>query len=106
MSRHLPVTPDTMTAEQQAAYDAIADGPRGHVRGPFPVLLHSPKMADHVQKLGSYVRFDCRLPDRLRELAVLVAARFWGAEFERYAHKKIGIEAGLDPNIVESIRCR
>lgn len=104
MSRHLPVTPDTMTAEQQAAYDAIADGPRGHVRGPFPVLLHSPKMADHVQKLGSYVRFECRLPDRLRELAVLVAARFWGAEFEWFAHHELALNAGIPAAAIEAIR--
>lgn len=104
MPRHLPVTPESMSAEQKAVHDAIANGPRGHVRGPFPVLLHSPKMADHVQKMGSYIRFECRLPDRLRELAVLVTSRFWRAEFEWFAHHELALNAGIPAAAIEAIR--
>ena len=42
----------------------------------------------------------------LSELAILITGRFWGAEFEWYAHKKIGLETGLDPDLVEAIRQR
>ena len=104
MSRNIPVSADSMTKEQQAVYDKIASGPRGHVRGPFPVLLHSPKMADHVQQLGSYIRFECRLPDRLRELAVLVTSRFWAAEFEWFAHQELALKAGIPEEAIEAIR--
>ncbi len=104
MSRHLPVTPESMTDAQKAVHDAIAGGPRGHVRGPFPVLLHSPSIADHVQKLGAYIRFESKLPDRLRELAVLVTSRFWRAEFEWFAHHKLAREAGISAAAIEAIR--
>ena len=104
MSRHIPVTPEAMTDAQKNIHDAIASGPRGHVRGPFPVLLHSPQMADHVQKLGSYIRYECRLPDRLRELAVLVTSRFWGAEFEWFAHHELARNAGIPEAAIEAIR--
>tara|TARA_B100000686_G_scaffold203266_1_gene210136 strand:+ start:1389 stop:1937 length:549 start_codon:yes stop_codon:yes gene_type:complete len=104
MSRNIPVSAASMTKEQQTVYDKIASGPRGHVRGPFPVLLHSPKMADHVQQLGSYIRFECRLPDRLRELAVLVTSRFWGAEFEWFAHQELALKAGIPGEAIEAIR--
>ncbi len=104
MSRHLPVAPESMTDAQKAVYAAIASGPRGHVRGPFPVLLHSPKIADHVQKLGAYIRFESGLPDRLRELAVLVTSRFWGAEFEWFAHHTLAREAGIPVEAIEAIR--
>lgn len=104
MPRHLPVTPDSMNAAQKAVHDAIAGGPRGHVRGPFPVLLHSPPMADHVQKLGAYVRYESGLPDRLRELAVLVTSRFWRAEFEWFAHHELARKAGIPSDAIEAIR--
>jgi len=104
MSRHIPVTPESMTDAQRAVHDAIAGGPRGHVRGPFPVLLHSPKIADHVQKLGGYIRYECGLPDRLRELAVLITSRFWRAEFEWFAHHNLAREAGISAEAIEAIR--
>jgi 4-carboxymuconolactone decarboxylase len=46
------------------------------------------------------------LPQHLSELAILVTGRFWGAEYEWYAHKKIGLAASLDPELVEAIRVR
>ncbi len=104
MTRYAPVAPDTMTARQRRVFEAIAGGPRGSVGGPFTVLLHGPGIADHVQKLGAYIRFESPLPDRLRELAILVTARFWRAEYEWFAHAPIGREAGLSAALVEAIR--
>jgi 4-carboxymuconolactone decarboxylase len=104
MSRHIPVAPETANPAQKAVYDAIKNGPRGHVRGPFPVLLHSPGVADHVQKLGGYIRFDSRMPDKLRELAVLVTSRFWHAEFEWFAHAPLAEKFGISPQAIETIR--
>ena len=104
MPRHLPIAPESMTEDQKKVHDAIASGPRGHVRGPFPVLLHSPSMADHVQKLGAYIRFESKLPDALRELAVLVTSRFWRAEFEWFAHHNLAREAGVSSDAIEAIR--
>ena len=104
MSRYLPVAPESMTDAQRAVHDAIAGGPRGDVRGPFPVLLHSPGVADRVQKLGAYIRFESRLPARLRELAVLVTSRFWRAEFEWFAHRELAREAGISSEAIETIR--
>lgn len=103
-SRHIPVTPETATPAQRAVHDAIKNGPRGHVRGPFPVLLHSPGMADQVQKLGAYVRFGSKMPDRLRELAVLTTSRFWRAEFEWFAHAPLAEKFGIPPAAIEAIR--
>ena len=104
MSRYMPVRPESMTHAQKAVHDAIAGGPRGDVRGPFPVLLHSPQIADHVQKLGAYIRFESGLPDRLRELAILVTARFWRAEFEWFAHHGLARQAGISGAAIEAIR--
>ncbi len=104
MQRYEPVTPETMNAAQKAVRDAIASGPRGDVFGPFPVLLHSPELADHVQKLGAFIRFGSSLPGKLREIAVLVTAKFWSAEFEWYAHATIARSEGVSAAVVEAIR--
>ena len=106
MSRIKDLAAEKMTPAQKKIHEDIVSGPRGQVQGPLKVWLTSPELADKAQKLGQFCRYENSLPTHLTELAILVTGRFWGAEFEWYAHKKIGIEAGLDPNIVESIRCR
>ena len=93
-----------MTPEQRRVADAIASGPRGSIRGPFKALLHSPELADRVQKLGEYIRFQSVLPRRLNELAILVTARRWTAQFDWYVHHRLAMEAGLDPAIAAAIR--
>ena len=104
MTRYEPVRPETMTDAQKAVHESIASGPRGDVSGPFPVLLHSPELADRVQKLGAFIRFGSSLPGNLREIAVLVTAKFWAAEFEWYAHAPIARDEGVSEEIVEAIR--
>ena len=104
MSRLPPLTPENMNAEQKRVYDDIASGPRGGVRGPFMALLHSPALADCVQRLGAYVRYHCSVPQKLRELAILITAKHWNAPYEWYAHETHAREAGLDGAIIEAVR--
>jgi 4-carboxymuconolactone decarboxylase len=101
--RFKPVPPEQMTAEQKRVAQALAEGPRGGVRGPFPALLRIPALADRVRTLGDYVRFESALPSPLSELAILVVARFWTAQYEWYAHSQHAVKAGIDPSIPEAI---
>ena len=103
MARFPELTRDRMTEVQQRAYDAIVSGPRGGARGPFNVLLRSPELADHVQKVGAYLRFKSSLPPRLNELAILVNARFWGSKYEWYAHRPLAATAGLAESIADAL---
>ena len=104
--RFRPLAAGEMTAAQKKVYDAIASGPRGGVRGPFNALLRSPELADRAQKLGEYLRFDSSLPKPLNELAILVTARYWSAEFEWYAHAQLAEKAGLGPDLILEIKNR
>jgi 4-carboxymuconolactone decarboxylase len=81
----------------------ISGGPRGGLRGPFPALLRSPELADRFQKVGEYLRFNSSIPTALNELAILVTARTWSAQFEWYAHHLLAMKAGLPPAIAEAI---
>lgn len=97
------VSSETMTEAQRAAAAAVAAGPRGGVRGPFAVLLHSPGAFDAAQRLGAYLRFEGALPADLRELAVLVTARFWKQPYEWRAHAPLAEQAGVDPRAIDAL---
>jgi len=101
--RFKPLPPEEMTAEQKTVAQALTQGPRGGVRGPFPALLRIPALAERVRALGDYVRFESSLPPPLSELAILVVARFWTAQYEWYAHSRHAVKAGLDPSVPEAI---
>jgi 4-carboxymuconolactone decarboxylase len=95
-----------MTPEQRAVADAILAGPRSMstgLRGPFEALLHSPGLADAAQRLGEQVRYRSSIPAVLNELAIIVTARRWTAQFEWYAHRSIAVDAGLDPAVADAI---
>jgi len=57
-TRFPELKPEQMTEAQKHVYEGIVGGPRGGARGPFNALLRSPELADRVQKLGEYVRFE------------------------------------------------
>ena len=102
-TRFSPLQPERMSADQKRVADAIQGGPRGGLRGPFNALLRSPELADRFQKVGEYVRFQSSLPARLNELAILIVARKWAAQFEWHAHHQFAMQAGLDPTIAAAI---
>ena len=77
-----PIPPERMTEEQKRVAAGIAGGPRGGLRGPFPAMLRSPEVADRFQKVGEYLRFNSSIPAALNELAILVTARAWSAQYE------------------------
>jgi len=92
-----------MTAEQREVAAEITAGPRGEVRGPFIALLHNPELARRLQRLGEHLRWEGRLPPRLKELAVLVTARRWTCQHEWVMHSKLALEGGLARETVAAI---
>lgn len=104
MARIPELKPDQLNFSQLQIRDEILAGPRGSLRGPFQAWLYSPGLADPAQKLGEYCRFSSSLPNRLSELAILVIARYWSAQFEWYAHAPAAISAGVSATAVEAIR--
>jgi 4-carboxymuconolactone decarboxylase len=103
-TRFPPLTAEQMTDEQRAVVDAIQSGPRGAgLRGPFNALVRSPVLCDLVQRVGAYVRFGSSIPAPLNELAICMAGRKWGAQYEFYAHRRLGIDAGLNPAILDAV---
>ena len=101
--RFKPLTYETMTPEQKQLTDRILNSERKSMGGPFNALLRSPEMGDLAQQLGTYIRYRTSLPHRLNEMAIIMVARSWTAQYEWYAHKPLALQAGLNPAIVDAI---
>jgi 4-carboxymuconolactone decarboxylase len=95
-----------LTPRQQEVFDAIG-GPRGgQVPAPFHVLLESPELAQHTQALGAFCRYRTGFPGKLSELAVLIVAARWDAEYEFYVHAPIAKKEGVPESVIAAIRAK
>jgi len=101
--RFKPLTWNEMTAPQRAMIEHLLAGERGGTGGPFNVFLRSPEMGDVAQQLGAQMRFHSSLPRRLNEMAILIVARAWTSQYEWYAHKRLALQAGVKPEVVDAI---
>jgi len=101
--RFKPLTYSELTPEQKAMADHLLAGERGGMNGPFNVTLRSPEIGDQAQKLGALLRFHSSLPNRLNELAILMTARFWMAQYEWSAHKRNALAAGVSAATIDAI---
>lgn len=100
----LPLMPMAdMTPAQRAAAQALIDGPRKAVFGPFVPLLRSPVLMERIGKLGEYLRFESALDARIRELATCVAARHVSNQFEWLMHAPLARKAGVDASVLDDI---
>ena len=102
-NRFKPLKYDDMTPAQKTMVEHLLAGPRGGVTGPFNVLLRSPEIGDLGQEFGASTRFKSSLPQRLYELAILVTARHWTAQYEWQAHHRSALQAGLSAAICDAI---
>ncbi len=105
MSRFPTLARADLSKEAQIIYDQIAES-RGHVSGPFKVLLHSPELAGRTGYLGHYVRFQSILEPEVRELAILTVARANDCRFEWGAHHPLARKAGVRVEAIAAIAHR
>jgi 4-carboxymuconolactone decarboxylase len=103
MSRLPAVDLDNLTPDQAKFRDKLVSSPRGEIRGPFLPLLHHPVLGDLIQQVGGQLRFQGVLPGKLRELAIIITARFWTAQYEWFAHRRIAEQEGLNPAVCDAI---
>lgn len=106
-----------MRSDQLELYHDIVDGKRasgrqhfvltredGGLNGPFNAFLLVPSVGRALQSVGSALRFEGTLSDRIRELAILQVAARWGSTFERTAHESVGRAVGLTEAEMAAVR--
>ena len=94
--------PEKMPPRQRAVHDKIA-GKRGKVGAPYQVWLYSPELCERVEAVGAYLRWDAAIAPKYRELSLLIAARFFDAQYSWNAHTDAAIKAGVLPATLEAI---
>jgi len=103
MTRFKEIPAETMSEAQREVCAQLVAGKRGRVPPPFQALLPSPTLCSRAQSLGEFLRYDTSLSPRLSELAILVTARFWTAQYEWHVHAMMAEKGGLDPKIIAAI---
>ena len=117
MSRLAAVRPADATSAQRQVIDEIAGGERGRDRplenmldergglaGPFNAWVHRPDLGIVIQRLGERLRYHGSLPGAAREIAILAVGAKWMAEYEWWAHARIGRSEGVSDKTLDAIR--
>ena len=99
--RFRPLTYEEMTPEQKQMTDHALAG-RGPV-GMFNIAVRNPEAGDLLFTMGDRVRFHMAVPDKLKELAIIITARYWAAQYEWLAHRRAAVQAGLSEDKVKAI---
>src|SRR5713101_1030791 len=103
--RFAPPKADELTQAQKAWADMIAAPPRNgkFVNPPYRAYIRNPDLAPRLSALSEYLRWNTSLPPRLSELAILITARQWTAQYEWFAHYPLALKGGLDPKVANDI---
>lgn len=73
------------------------------MRGPFTVLLHAPELTARLERVGHYLRYESNLPDRARELAIMIVAQRHRCDTEWTSHLKFALASGIDQRDLDAI---
>ena len=101
--RFRPLSYAELNPAQKAFADAeIATG-RKSFDGPTNIYLRSPEMAKAARPIARYLRFEAPTEHKLKEIVILLTARFWGGQYVWYSHRQFAIEAGLGPAFIDAM---
>jgi len=106
MTRYPEIAPEDMYYEQRQVFEAVAQRRKGGVEGPFVPLVHVPGILDRLQSLGEHCRFHTGVPDKLRELAILITARHVAAPLEFHVHAVVARRFDLAEETIEAVAAR
>ena len=103
------IAPITGKADVAPEYHYVVDQVLevfGNVRGPFSVLLHSPKLAERLLKLVTFNREESVVPGALRSLAILAAVREKEAAYVWAAQVGAARRAGVPEATIDLLRAK
>ena len=106
LSRLPVVERDTLDADGQRVYDMVVGRDRTTpLLGPGGISMHSPKVAEAMHLLNSYLRSGNSVLDaRHYEVAILVAAWEFEQQYEWTAHEPAARRAGVPDVVIDAIK--
>ena len=105
ITRFAPLKVEELNPAQKAWAEAIAAPPRNakFTNAPYRAYIRNPDLAPRLTAMTDYLRWNTSLPPRLSEMAILITARQWTAQYEWFAHYPLAIKGGLDPKVIGDI---
>jgi 4-carboxymuconolactone decarboxylase len=97
-------TMEQLNPEQQAVAAEVLKQSSAGLGGPYGMLIKSPELLKRYLMMTDYLRQKTSLPRRLNEMAILLEARIWDAQYEWWAHESLARKAGLSDTIIADIR--
>jgi 4-carboxymuconolactone decarboxylase len=106
MARVAPITGKSdVPSEHHAVVDAVVNV-FGNVRGPFSILLHSPKLAERVLPLVTFFRDESVVDAKLRSVAILTTVRERQAAYVWAAQVGAARRNGLREAVIDLLRAK
>lgn len=107
-----PINESAMDEAQKKAVDTFFETRGKHLGnvsrdsalgGPWSIFIRSPELMTLTQSMGEYLRYRSAIAGRLSELAILLVARHWSADYEWYAHSKLAAKQGIPDAVIQAI---
>jgi 4-carboxymuconolactone decarboxylase len=106
MPRLAPITGKSdLPAEHHRVVDAV-EKIFGGVRGPFSMLLHSPKLAERLLGLVTFFREEGVVAPTLRSVAILAAVREREAAYVWAAQVRAARVNGVGEDVIDVLRAK
>ena len=102
-NRFKPLSYAELSRDQRTFADKEIAGGRKPENGPFNIYLRSPEMAELSRPLSDYLRFKAPTPRKLKEIAIMLTARYWGGQYVWYSHRQQALDAGLSPAFIAAL---
>ena len=110
-----PLPPAAMTKDQRALHDAMAPVIAEHLKGfvsrrsdgalvgPFPPMLHFLQFGQPAWEYTRALIEQAKLPNKVREVAILVTGACFNSRYELYAHEHVAESTGLSLATIAAI---
>ncbi|MBI4190413.1 MAG: carboxymuconolactone decarboxylase family protein [Betaproteobacteria bacterium] len=97
------LTIDEMSTEQRRIAERAMSGPTRKRGGGWNVFVRSVGVAGPLEQLGEYVRFKSDIPQRLKELVIVIMARRLTAQYAWSVHYPAAIKTGISVSALDQI---
>jgi len=102
--RFRPLAYGELDLTQKTMADVALASGRKSLDGPFNINLRSPEMARLAGPLTDYLRFkSTAIPPKLKQIAIMLTARFWGGQYVWYSHRQQALDAGLSAAFIDAM---
>lgn len=104
LSRLTPVTRGDLDEYGKAVWDRVLGADNtGPFYGPTGFYFHMPRVADGMDLINNYLRYESTIGRALTETAILVLAREMNSQYEWASHDPLARNEGVPAEVIDTI---